>query len=262
MNRTLRLAADRAAILVLCVAAWQACTWIFGAQWFSSPWSTAIAFWQSLTGGLLLWHAGYTAEAAVWGLVLGGVPGVLLPFLLRRSPVVSAIIDPYMVGGYGMPKLALAPLFILWFGIGIESKIALVFSIVFFVVFFNTMAGVRAVSAQHVGMARIVGASEADIARHIVWPGAVPYIFAALKISAPYAIGAAVVGELISSNRGIGYMVGAAATDFDTKSVFVALLGVTVLVLFVNMAVERAERWLLRWRPPEVAGSAGASGSV
>jgi NitT/TauT family transport system permease protein len=262
MNRAVRLTADRLVILVLCVAAWQACTWVFGAQWFSSPWSTAIAFWHALTGGLLLWHAGYTAEAALWGLVLGTVPAVLLPLALRRSPVVNAIIDPYLVGGYGMPKLALAPLFILWFGIGIESKIALVTSIVFFVIFFNTMAGVRAVSAQHVGMARIFGASEADIARHIVWPGAVPYIFAGLKISAPYAIGAAVVGELISSNRGIGYLVGAAATDFDTRSVFVALLGVTVLVLVVNTAVERAERWLLRWRPPEVPGSTGASGAA
>ena len=249
---------DRLAVLAVLIGLWQACTWVFGAQWFASPWSTATAFWAALSDGSILWHTGFTAQAAFWGLAIGAVPGALAPFALRRAPVLTQILDPYLVGGYGMPKLALAPIFILWFGIGLGSKIALVASIVFFVVFFNTMAGVRAVSAQHVSMARVLGASEAHIARHIVWPGAVPYIFAAFKISAPYAIGAAVVGELISANRGIGYLVGAAASDFDTRGVFVALLGVTALVLVVNAVVNHTERWLLRWRPPQMPESTGA----
>ena len=117
----------------------------------------------------------------------------------------GAILDPYFVGGYGVPKLALAPLFILWFGVDLEPKVALVASIVSFLVFFSTTAGVNAVNAQYVSIARVFGASERDIARHIVWPGAIPYAFAGFRIAAPYAIGAAVVGELISSNRGLGY---------------------------------------------------------
>jgi hypothetical protein len=101
----------------------------------------------------------YARRAAI-GTVVGGVPAVLLPFLLRRHPVMVAILDPFMVGGYGAPKLAFAPLFILWFGIGIESKIALVASVVFFIVYFNTLAGVRALDPKLVQMAQIAGASE------------------------------------------------------------------------------------------------------
>ena len=122
--------------------------------------------------------------------MIGGVPAVLLPFLLRRHPVIVAILDPFMVGGYGAPKLAFAPLFILWFGIGIESKIALVASVVFFIVYFATLAGVRALDAKLVQMAQIVGASERQVARHIVLPAAVPSIFAGFRIAVPYAIGA------------------------------------------------------------------------
>ena len=147
--------------------------------------------------------------------------------MLRRRPLAGAILDPYLAAGYGVPKLALAPLFILWFGIDLEPKIALVASIVFFLVFFSTMSGVNAVNAQYVSVMRVCGAKERDIARHVVWPGAIPYAFAGFRIAAPYAIGAAVVGELISSNRGLGFMINSGATDFDTTLVFVALVTLT-----------------------------------
>ena len=183
---------------------------------------------------------------------MGGVPGALIPFALRRAPRLSAILDPYLIAGYGMPKLALAPLFILWFGIGLASKVVLVASIVFFLIFFSTAAGVRGVDLRLVAMARVAGASERAVARHVVWPGAVPHIFAGLKISLPYAIGAAVVGELISSNRGLGYLIQAASQDFDTTTVFVGLIALTLLIVAVNGLVEVTERWLLRWRPADV----------
>jgi len=191
----------------------------------------------------------------------GGIPGALLPFALRRLPVVNAILDPYFIAGYGVPKLALAPLFVLWFGIDLEPKVALVASIVSFLVFFSTMAGVQAVNAQFVNMARVAGATEAHIARHIVWPGAIPYSFAGFRIAAPYSIGAAVVGELISSNRGLGYMIQAGATDFDTTTVFVSLGTLTMIVVLVNICVAHAERWLLRWRPRSGAGAAWVPGA-
>ena len=135
-----------------------------------------------------------------------------------------------------MPKLALAPLFILWFGIGLTSKVALVASIVFFLIFFSTAAGVRGTDVRLVAMARVAGASEEAVARHVVWPGAVPYVFAGLKISLSYAIGAAVVGELISSNRGLGYLIQAGSQDFDTTTVFAALAALTLLIVAVNAA--------------------------
>jgi len=257
--KQLRQAGDRLVILILVLAAWQFCSGHFGEHWFSSPMRTATTLWSMAERGLIVWHASYTIQAAFWGLLIGGIPGVLIPFLLRRSPALSEILDPYFVAGYGLPKLALAPLFILWFGIGLGSKIALVASIVFFILLFSTAAGVQAVNAQFVSMARIMGAKESDIARHIVWPGAVPYIFTGIKLSAPYAIGAAVVGELISSNRGLGYLIEASATDFDTAGVFAALAALTILVLVVNALVNWAEQRLLQWRPRDAVESMAAT---
>ena len=174
---------------------------------------------------------------------------MLLPFLLRRQPLMVAILDPFMVGGYGAPKLALAPLFILWFGIGIESKIALVAAVVFFIVYFSTLAGVRALDPKLVQMAQVVGASERQVARHIVFPGAVPYIFAGFRIAVPYAIGGAVIAELISSNRGLGYLVQTGAMNFDTtRGVRRDPRGHHHRSL-CQLERRRGRAGLLRWRP-------------
>jgi NitT/TauT family transport system permease protein len=246
-----RVLIDRTIAIIIVIALWQGCSIYFGTIWFSSPWLVFTRFIDEVQSGDLVFQASYTLSAAFYGALLGGVPGALLPFALRRHPVAGAIFDPYFTGGYGVPELALAPLFILWFGIDLEPKIALVASIVFFLVFFSTTAGVNAVNAQYVNIVRVFGAKERDIARHVVWPGAIPYVFAGFRIAAPYSIGAAVVGELISSNRGLGFMINSGATDFDTSIVFVGLVTLTLLVVVINLLVARAERWLLRWRPPQ-----------
>jgi len=261
MNPRLQLTVDRLVILVICIAVWQVCSMEWGVHWFSSPLKMTNRFFEVVWNGDLFYHMDYTIRAAIYGFLVGGIPGALLPFVLRRMPVVSAVLDPYFAGGYGMPKLALAPLFVLWFGIDLEPKVALVAAIVSFLVFFSTMAGVQAVNAQYVNMARVAGANEKDIARHIVWPGAIPYSFAGFRIAAPYSIGAAVVGELISSNRGLGYMIQAGATDFDTTTVFVSLFTLTMIVVIVNVGVARCERWLLRWRPRTGAGASWVPGA-
>jgi ABC-type nitrate/sulfonate/bicarbonate transport system permease component len=248
-----RVILDRLVVLVLAIAFWQLCSSFFGTIWFSSPWRVLTRYVDEVGNGDLFFNMIYTLKSAFYGALVGGIPGALLPFVLRRHPVAGAILDPYFAGGYGVPKLALAPLFILWFGVDLEPKVALVASIVSFLVFFSTTAGVNAVNAQFVSIARVFGATERDIARHIVWPGAIPYAFAGLRIAAPYAIGAAVVGELISSNRGLGFMIQSGATDFDTTLVFVSLTTLTLLVVIVNLLVARCERWLLRWRPPQQA---------
>jgi NitT/TauT family transport system permease protein len=246
-----RSSIDRLLVFVVVIALWQVCSEAFGTIWFSSPWLVLTRFVEELRSGDLLFNAIYTLKAAFYGALLGGIPAMLLPFFLRRRPIFGAILDPYLAAGYGIPKLALAPLFILWFGIDLEPKIALVVSIVFFLVFFSTMSGVSAVNAQYVSVMRVCGAKERDIARHVVWPGAIPYAFAGFRIAAPYAVGAAVVGELISSNRGLGFMINSGATDFDTTLVFVSLVTLTILVVAINVLVARAERRLLRWRPPQ-----------
>jgi len=207
-------------------------------------------FATGIFAGDLLRHTAYTLSEAVAGFFIGALPAALLPFVLRRRPTVSAILDPFMVGGYGAPKLALAPLFILWFGIGIESKIALVAITVFFIVYFSAQAGVRALDAKLVQMAKVVGANEHQLARHIVFPGAVPYIFTGLRIAMPYSIGGAVIAELISSNRGLGYLIQLGAMNFDTTGVFVAVLMATLLVQAAIWLMNAVEARLLRWRPP------------
>jgi len=241
---------DRLIVLAVILAAWQVGSFLVGPYWLSSPWAVAARFTAQILNGELIVQGGYTVEEALIGTVIGGVPAVLLPFLLRRHPVIVAILDPFMVGGYGAPKLAFAPLFILWFGIGIESKIALVASVVFFIVYFNTLAGVRALDPRLVQMAQIAGAGERHVARHIVFPAAVPHILAGFRIAVPYAIGGAVIAELISSNRGLGYLVQLGAMNFDTAGIFVALAATSRTAFRGNWIVSARERRQLHRRPP------------
>jgi NitT/TauT family transport system permease protein len=245
-----RTVMDRTLVAILLVAAWQVGSYFVGIYWLSSPWAVTTRFIEQVLSGELIRHAGYTLGEAAAGTLIGGLPAVLLPFLLRRHPIIVAILDPFMIGGYGAPKLAFAPLFILWFGIGVESKIALVASVVFFVVYFATLAGVRALEPKLVQMAQILGASERHVARSIVMPNAVPNIFAGFRIAVPYAIASAVIAELISSNRGLGYLVQTGAMNFDTTSVFAAIVMATLLVHAATWLMSRLEAVLLRWRPP------------
>jgi NitT/TauT family transport system permease protein len=236
--------------MVVLLAVWQGLSIVFGTYWIGSPSGVATRLAGGVVNGEILRHASYTLLEAAAGFLIGALPAAALPFALRRLPIVTAILDPFMVGGYGAPKLALAPLFILWFGIGIESKIALVASTVFFIVYFSTLAGVRALDAKLIQMAEVMGANEKDVARHIVFPGAVPHVFTGFRIAMPYSIGGAVIAELISANRGLGYLIQLSAMNFDTTGVFVALVATTSIVFLGNWSVDAAERRLLRWRPP------------
>jgi len=241
---------DRALVCIAIIALWQLASSRVGIYWVSSPWAVATRFVDMFLTGELIRHASYTLAEAAAGTLIGGVPALLLPLLLRRHPVLTAILDPFMIGGYGAPKLAFAPLFIIWFGIGMESKIALVVSVVFFIVYFATLNGVRTLDVKLVQTAQILGASERQVARHIVMPGAVPSIFAGFRIAVPYAIAVAVIAELISANRGLGFMVQTGATNFDTTTVFATILMATLLVQAAIALMNRIEAQLLRWRPP------------
>lgn len=246
----MRARGDQLLVLVALLAIWQALSFALGTYWIGSPAGVAARFFAGIADGDLTRHAGYTLAEAAAGFLLGALPAAALPFALRRYPILAAILDPFMVGGYGAPKLALAPLFILWFGVGIASKIALVAITVFFIVYFGAQAGVRALDPRLIQMAQVAGASERDLARHVVFPGAVPYIFTGLRLALPYAIGGAVIAELISANRGLGYLIQLGAMNFDTTGVFVALAATTCVVAAGNWSVNALERRLLRWRPP------------
>jgi NitT/TauT family transport system permease protein len=198
--------------------------------------------------GTLWHHAAYTFTAMGVGFVFGALGGFLVGFAFGRSATLASIFDPYVTAIYCLPKIALAPVLIMWFGIGIESKIAMAAVVVFFLVFLNSYAGVRDVSPIHLHTTRIMGANEWQLLRFVVLPSAAAWVLTGLKVSVPYALIGAVVGELISSNRGIGFLIGQAAGLFDTAGVFAGLAVLATAGIILNAGLKRFEAYVLRWR--------------
>lgn len=240
---------DRLLAGVLLLLLWWLAASIVGSYWISPPLETVRRLWAMLTTDNLLGHTGYTLAAATMGFVLGGIPGILLPMVLRKHAFLQEVLDPFLIAGYGLPKLALAPLFILWFGIGIASKVVLAASVVFFIVFFSTQAGVRQADQRLVFMARVLGASDAQVSRKVIWPAVVPFVFAGFRIATPYAIGGVIISELVSSNRGLGYLVQYGAMSYSTPDIFATVVTITAVIGLATWLVGRLEHRLLRWRP-------------
>lgn len=214
----------------------------------SSPDAVAIKLWTWGVDGTL-WHAfTYTFKAMIAGFIIGSLAGFFTGFALGRSDLLARLFDPYITAIYCMPKIALAPLLILWFGIGIESKIAMSALIVFFLVFLNTFSGVRDVNPLYLHVTSIMGASPMQQLRLVIFPSAAAWVLTGLKVSVPYALIGAVVGELISSNRGIGFLIGQASGIFDTAGVFAGLTVLAVTGIVLNAGLKKLERRLLRWR--------------
>jgi len=214
----------------------------------SSPIDVSFRLWRWLADGSLWTHLSITLYATAWGFVIGSLVGFSLGLFFGRYQTVADIFDPYITAIYSIPKIALAPLFIIWFGIGIESKIAVSASIVFFVVFLNTYAGVRDVNPIYINATRIMGANEFDVLRHVVVPSAASWVITGLKVSVPYALVGTVIGEFMSANRGIGFVIAQATGLFDTTSVFAGLVILGVVGAIINVALRHAEAFLLRWK--------------
>jgi NitT/TauT family transport system permease protein len=256
MNATL---AHRLLLGLAMVAAWELISRVTGPYWISSPWLVVQRTGELLANGDLWFHGRFTLAEAFGGFVLGAVPGCLAAMTLRDRPLVRASVLAVASLGYAVPKTALVPLFILWLGVGPATKVALVASAIFFIVFFSTLNGVDAVDVRLIQSSRVMGASERQVLRYVLAPSIVPYVFGGLRVAVPYAIAGAIVGEIISSNRGLGYLAQYGAMDFDTTLIFVALLTVMVMVLAVSALLVRLERRLLSWRHGvPVAPSAGA----
>ena len=142
-----------------------------------------------------------------------------------------------------------APLFILWFGIGLGSKVAQAAIMCFFLVLFNTIAGLRAVDPELINMARVVGSTRLQILTKIKIPSAFPYIMTGIKVGLPNALIGAIVAEFISSNHGVGYLIMRASMSFDTAGLFAGIIILATVVFILNRVLVRVERHVLRWRP-------------
>jgi sulfonate transport system permease protein len=215
---------------------------------FSRPSDVAARIVQWLRTGSIWPHLVVTLEEAALAFVLGASAGVVLGFALARAPRIGALLDPYIRLLNALPRVVLAPIFLLWFGLGIWSKVALGITVVFFIVFFNTHQGVRDVDRVVVNNARMLGASEWQLVRHVLVPSAMTWVFSSLNISVGFAMIAVVVGEYLGAARGVGYLISQAEGTFDTTGVFAGMAVLSAVVLMVGWGVSRLERWLLRWK--------------
>ena len=247
-----RIHLARAAILATILLGWELASGRLLPVFFASkPSLIAKALWAWIADGSLFFHMGVTALEAFLGFAIGGVLGMVVGTALGRSQLLADLLDPFIMAFYSLPKVALAPLFILWLGIGLEMKVALTAAIVFFLVFLNTYTGVRNVSRELESILRLMGAGERDVLKKVVLPSAVTWVFAGLRISVPYALIGAIVGELMASNQGLGSLLVLSQGQLDTAGVFASLVAIMLLAFLLNLAVKSAEARLTPWKAAE-----------
>ena len=214
----------------------------------SNPIDVARRLWEWTLDGSIFLHLWWTVYATMLGFAIGAIIGAVLGIWLGLSNFAARLLNPYLNALNALPKVALAPLFVLWFGLGIESKIALAAVLVLFLVFLNTYAGVRQVDQDLVDGARLMKATRAQVVLKVIVPAAMSWVFAGLKIAMPYALIGAVLGEMIAANRGLGYLVQFSGSQFDTAGVFAVLFVIALLAVALNHLVDRLQSRIERWR--------------
>ncbi|MES2184176.1 MAG: ABC transporter permease [Pseudomonadota bacterium] len=216
--------------------------------WFSDPWAIGQRLVQWIGDGTLLFHFWITLQEMMTGFVGGVVLGSAAGLWLGRARTLARLLHPLILAVYSLPKIALAPLFVLWFGVGMLPKIVLSGAVVFFLVFFNAYAGVREVDDDLIDTVRLMGGGKSAVRRFVLIPSALVWVFTGLKISVPYALVGAVVGEMMASNKGLGSLIQESAAQFDTAGIFAALAALLVLSVVLNELLSWLERRVLRWK--------------
>jgi NitT/TauT family transport system permease protein len=219
------------------------------AFFFGEPLEVLERIWIWFSTGYIYSHLWVTLLETLMAFVIGTVLGLAMGLWLALSPTASALFDPYIKAFNSMPRVILAPIFGVWFGLGMASKVALGVTLVFFIVFFNVYQGVREVSHTVLANARILGASDRQLMRHVYVPSAMSWVFASLHNSVGLAFVGAVVGEYLGSSEGVGYIILQAEGTFDINSVFAGIVVLTVFALLLDWVVTLAERRLLVWQP-------------
>ena len=194
-------------------------------------------------------HLAVTLIETVLAFGVGSVLGLAFGLWLALAPTASAILEPYIKALNSMPRIILAPIFAVWFGLGIASKVALGVTLVFFIVFFNVYQGVKEVSPVVLANARMLGASQKQLLRHVYLPSATSWVFSSLHTSVGLAFVGAVVGEYLGSSQGVGYLILQAEGTFDINTVMAGILVLTAFALALDAAVGRLERHLMKWQP-------------
>ena len=227
---------------------------IVNTRYVSSPSAVVAALVQQFESGELARHVSATMTAAGGGYLIGIVVGLGGAFVLMASRRGYEVLEPFLLAFYSIPKIALAPLFIVWFGLALTPKILLAALMVFFIVFMNTVAGVRSVDRGLIDVARVLGAGRLTLIRTILIPAAAPSIMAAIRVTFSRAMVGAILAEFIASTAGLGYMIVRAARQFDIATVFAGVVVIAVLVMLVNGAIRFVEARLFPWASEQVAG--------
>jgi len=219
------------------------------AFFFGEPLKVLSRIWQWFAGGEIYRHLWVTLVETMLAFFVGTALGVVIGIWLALAPAASALFDPYIKGINAMPRVILAPIFAVWFGLGIASKVALGVTLVFFIVFFNVYQGVREISPVILANAKMLGASQRQLLRHVYLPSAMSWVFASLHNSVGLAFVGAVVGEYLGSAEGVGYLILQAEGVFDINTVFAGVLVLTAFALALDAVVSLIERRLMVWQP-------------
>jgi len=219
------------------------------AFFFGEPVEVFARLWRWFVSGEIYEHLWVTLVETLLAFLIGTVSGVVIGLWLALSPTAAAVLDPYIKAVNAMPRVILAPIFFVWFGLGIGSKVALGVTLVFFIVFFNVYQGVREVSPVVLANARMLGASPRQLLRYVYVPSAMSWVFASLHNSVGLAFVGAVVGEYLGSAKGVGYLIHQAEGFFDMNTVVAGIVLLTIFALVLDWAVGIAEKRLMVWQP-------------
>ena len=243
-------------VAVVCIALWQLLSSVpvlgkilLPPFFFSNPVDVFDQIVKWFVSGVIWKHLGITLAESILAFVIGSLGGVLIGFWFARQPLVAAVFDPYVKMVNALPRVVLAPIFALWLGLGIWSKVALGVTLVFFIVFFNVYQGVKEVSRTVLDNGRMLGMSERQLMQHVYWPSALSWMFSSLHTSVGFAVVGAVVGEYLGSAAGLGYLIQQAEGVFDVAGVFAGMFVLSAFVILIDFGVTLVERRLLVWRP-------------
>lgn len=246
-----RILALQLALLVAVIGLWSGLvrTGIVDPFFFPRPLDIAERIYEWFSGGDIYHDLWITLVEVFLAYVIGTVLGVTSGLWLALSPTSARIMDPYIKAFNSIPRVILAPIFTLWFGLGILSKVALGVTLVYFIAFFNVYQGIKEVNPVVLANARVLGASKLQLLRHVYLPSATTWILSSLRVSIGFAVIGAVVGEYLGASAGIGYIISHAEGVFDTVGVFAGMVVLGIFVMLLDMLVNMAEKRLLKWRP-------------
>ena len=246
-----RVILTRIAVIAAILGVWQLVisTGLVDPFWISSPALIAQELWHLVEGGTLVSDVAVTIYEALIAFVVSSALGIVCGLLLARSPFWDEVLAPLILALNSLPRVALAPLIILWFGIGVLAKVVTAFTLVFFILLVNTLGGAKNVDNDILTIARLMGASERDILWKVTFPSALPWIFTGLNLGLTYSLLGVIVAEILASNHGLGYLIAASAASFNTAGVFAGLIMLAVVAWLFSLAMRKLEARLLRWKP-------------